>query len=105
MAPINTFSERTHPDTVVLFDVDGTLTPARNFVSQEMKDCLAQLRKKATIGFVGGSDISKQYEQLGSTILEDFDFCFAENGLTAYRLGKEMASQVRDRDIRDLIEN
>jgi hypothetical protein len=28
-------------------------------------------------------------------VLEDFDFCFAENGLTAYRLGKQMASQVR----------
>jgi hypothetical protein len=27
-------------------------------------------------------------------VLQDFDFCFAENGLTAYRLGKEMASQV-----------
>lgn len=27
-------------------------------------------------------------------VLEDFDFCFAENGLTAYRLGKQMASQV-----------
>lgn len=32
-----------------------------------MKDCLAQLRKKVAIGFVGGSDISKQYEQLGNT--------------------------------------
>ncbi|KAG0746225.1 hypothetical protein G6F57_004029 [Rhizopus arrhizus] len=94
MAPVeSTFMERTIPDTIVLFDVDGTLTPARNFVSQEMKDCLAQLRKKVAIGFVGGSDISKQYEQLGNTILEDFDFCFAENGLTAYRLGQQMASQ------------
>lgn len=27
-------------------------------------------------------------------VLEDFDFCFAENGLTAYRLGQQMASQV-----------
>jgi hypothetical protein len=32
-----------------------------------MKDCLARLRKKVAIGFVGGSDISKQYEQLGNT--------------------------------------
>lgn len=32
-----------------------------------MKDTLANLRKKTAIGFVGGSDISKQYEQLGST--------------------------------------
>lgn len=26
--------------------------------------------------------------------MEDFDFCFAENGLTAYRLGEKLASQV-----------
>ena len=32
-----------------------------------MKKVLTELRKKVVIGFVGGSDISKQYEQLGST--------------------------------------
>lgn len=32
-----------------------------------MKDTLSKLRTKAVIGFVGGSDLSKQYEQLGST--------------------------------------
>lgn len=83
MAIDSGFLDREQPDTIVLFDVDGTLTPARNvsliqfniffilnflqFISQEMKDCLANLRKKVAIGFVGGSDISKQYEQLGST--------------------------------------
>jgi len=80
-------------DTIVLFDVDGTLTPARDVIRPEMKKVLTELRKKVVIGFVGGSDISKQYEQLGSTILQDFDYCFAENGLTAYRLGKELATQ------------
>lgn len=31
MAPVESaFMERTIPDTIVLFDVDGTLTPARN---------------------------------------------------------------------------
>lgn len=29
MSPATEFSERQHPDTIVLFDVDGTLTPAR----------------------------------------------------------------------------
>lgn len=28
------------------------------------------------------------------TVLNNFDYCFAENGLTAYRLGEKMASQV-----------
>lgn len=29
MSPVSEFSERQYPDTIVLFDVDGTLTPAR----------------------------------------------------------------------------
>lgn len=44
---------------------------------------------------VGGSDLAKQQEQLGTSsipVTSVFDFCFAENGLTAYRLGKPMAS-------------
>jgi hydroxymethylpyrimidine pyrophosphatase-like HAD family hydrolase len=44
-------------NTIVLFDVDGTLTPARREVSAEMLDILVQLRSKVTIGFVGGSDL------------------------------------------------
>lgn len=87
------FAYKTNPDILVLFDVDGTLTPARLVISDEVKETLKNLRKKVVIGFVGGSDLSKQVEQLGPTVLDDFDFCFSENGLTAYRLGKEMASQ------------
>ncbi|KAL6929635.1 Phosphomannomutase 1 [Hanseniaspora valbyensis] len=87
------FAYKEKPDVLVLFDVDGTLTPARLTISDEVKETLQNLRKKVVIGFVGGSDLSKQVEQLGPTVLEDFDFCFSENGLTAYRLGKEMASQ------------
>lgn len=87
------FTDREQPDTLVLFDVDGTLTPARLVISDEMKETLTKLRKKAVIGFVGGSDLSKQVEQLGDTVLQDFDYCFSENGLTAYKQGKELASQ------------
>lgn len=77
----------------MLFDVDGTLTPARLEISDEMRETLKALRKKVVIGFVGGSDLSKQVEQLGESVLQDFDYCFSENGLTAYKLGKELASQ------------
>ncbi|KIO17671.1 hypothetical protein M407DRAFT_84754 [Tulasnella calospora MUT 4182] len=79
-----------------LFDVDGTLTPARQQVSKEMLDVLAQLRKKMAIGFVGGSDLSKISEQLavdGGRVVDGFDYGFAENGLTAYKMGKELPSQ------------
>lgn len=87
------FAHKENPKTLVLFDVDGTLTPARLGVSDEMLKTLKKLREKVVIGFVGGSDLAKQVEQLGPTVLNDFDYCFSENGLTAYKLGKELASQ------------
>lgn len=93
MSAATPFSSRTHPDTIVLFDVDGTLTPARLEVSDEMRELLAELRKKVVIGFVGGSDLAKQKEQLGSNVIDMFDFAFSENGLTAYKQGKQLASQ------------
>ncbi|KAI9596635.1 phosphomannomutase [Syncephalis fuscata] len=87
------WSDRTHPDTIVLFDVDGTLTPSRKTVTPQVLHMLQALRKKVVIGFVGGSDFPKQLEQLGDDILERFDYCFSENGLTAYRKGTQLASQ------------
>jgi phosphomannomutase len=61
-----------------------------------MLQLLSELRHKVAIGFVGGSNLVKQQEQLagpGINVTSLFDFCFAENGLTAYRLGEELASQ------------
>src|SRR3954452_9763902 len=63
-----------------------------------MLELLTQLRNKCAIGFVGGSDLAKQQEQIGDAViprvpvLDLFDFCFAENGLTAYRLGMPLPS-------------
>jgi phosphomannomutase len=60
-----------------------------------MLQLLSALRQKVAIGFVGGSDLAKQQEQLGTSsipVTTLFDFCFAENGLTAYRLGQPLAS-------------
>ncbi|CAG7851566.1 Phosphomannomutase {ECO:0000256/RuleBase:RU361118} {ECO:0000256/RuleBase:RU361118} [Serendipita indica DSM 11827] len=62
----STFADRPLK-TLVLFDVDGTLTPARLSVSTEMLDLLKELRKKVVIGFVGGSDLVKISEQLAIT--------------------------------------
>ena len=59
-----------------------------------MLQLLSELRHKVAIGFVGGSNLVKQQEQLGGPVdvITLFDFCFSENGLTAYRLGEELAS-------------
>ncbi|KAI0767209.1 eukaryotic phosphomannomutase [Fomes fomentarius] len=81
---------------LVLFDVDGTLTPARQSVSPDVIAILRKLRQKVVIGVVGGSDFVKISEQLnvpGSNVISEFDYTFAENGLTAYKLGKQLPSQ------------
>ena len=60
-----------------------------------MLQLLLRLRQKVAIGFVGGSDFAKQQEQLGTAsipVTTLFDFCFAENGLVAYRMGQPLAS-------------
>jgi len=72
------------PRILCLFDVDGTLTPARQSASQEIKDFLQDLRKRATVGIVGGSDLAKQQEQPGENIVNEVDYNFSENGLVAY---------------------
>jgi UDP-N-acetylglucosamine 2-epimerase (non-hydrolysing) len=55
---------------LLLFDVDGTLTHPRKKAEPNMITCLDNLRKKYTLGFVGGSDVNKQIEQLGKTNFE-----------------------------------
>lgn len=44
--------DRPVKETICLFDVDGTLTPARQQVSAEMLKLLSDLRQKCAIGFV-----------------------------------------------------
>jgi len=58
-----------------------------------MIDFLAKTRKTAYIGIVGGSDLNKQKEQLGESLLDDFDYVFSENGLVAFKDGKSLASK------------
>ena len=72
---------------LVLFDVDGTLTAARKQAAPEVLQFLKDLRKRVTIGMVGGSDLKKQQEQLDPDVVHMFDYTFAENGLTAYKDG------------------
>ncbi|KAJ7089685.1 phosphomannomutase [Mycena belliarum] len=89
------FSDRPHKK-LVLFDVDETLTLARQTASPEMIEVLRALRKKVAIGFVSGSNSVKITEQLsvnGSNILDDYDYAFFENGLVAYKMGHALESQ------------
>lgn len=79
--------------TLLLFDVDGTLTVPRKMAEPEMLATLRAARQQFTIGVVGGSDLKKQEEQLGSDVLANFDYVFSENGLLAFKSGKEIHRQ------------
>lgn len=78
---------------IVLFDVDGTLTTPRNKATTEMLAFLQDLRKRVSVGIVGGSDLNKIREQLGDQAEKEYDFFFAENGLKAFKQGEEIAVQ------------
>jgi len=79
--------------TLLLFDVDGTLTVPRKKATEEMLALLKAVRQNFTIGVVGGSDLVKQQEQLGHDVLQNFDYLFSENGLLAFHEGKEIHRQ------------
>lgn len=72
---------------LLLFDVDGTLTKPRLVITQSMLDILIKLKndKNIHIGFVGGSDLNKQIEQIGKENFYLFDWRFSENGLTSFK--------------------
>jgi len=82
-----------NPRILALFDIDGTLTKARATITPEMKAFMASLRGQITIGVVGGSDFAKQKEQLGESVVEEYDYAFSENGLTAYKAGELIGQQ------------
>jgi phosphomannomutase len=56
-----------------------------------MVTLLRKLKETAVVGFVGGSDLDKQREQLGD-IVDLFDFSFSENGVIASRKGTVLPS-------------
>ncbi len=91
------FSDRS--EVLMLFDVDGTLTPHRNAVRPEVAAFLLdRLMPVATVGLVSGSDLPKLVEQMGGAeTTHRFDFVFSENGLVAHRgeelIGRESISR------------
>ncbi|KAK1283193.1 hypothetical protein QJS10_CPB21g00513 [Acorus calamus] len=111
------------PGLIALFDVDGTLTAPRKVVTPEMLKFMQKLREVVTVGVVGGSDLVKISEQLGSAgfsflpftsscnltctetlsnsfdlficfaVINDYDYVFSENGLVAHKDGKLIDTQ------------
>eukprot|EP00455_Lapot_gusevi_P041116 TRINITY_DN4736_c0_g1_i3.p1 TRINITY_DN4736_c0_g1~~TRINITY_DN4736_c0_g1_i3.p1 ORF type:complete len:248 (-),score=78.67 TRINITY_DN4736_c0_g1_i3:224-967(-) len=95
-------------NTLLLFDVDGTLTKPRGRVTPDMKEFLARARTKAKVGIVGGSDLHKIKEQLGDNIVNEYDYVFSENGLVGFRDGQMLPIQslkthYSEQQLKDLI--
>ncbi|KAK1155345.1 phosphomannomutase 1 [Acipenser oxyrinchus oxyrinchus] len=84
-----------NPNILCLFDVDGTLTPAREKIDPQLDAFLKNLRRKVKIGVVGGSDYNKIAEQLGEgdEVIHKFDYVFAENGTVQYKDRKLLSKQ------------
>lgn len=81
---------------ICLFDVDGTLTKPRQNIEPWLAEFLLLLRQKMPVALVGGSDIGKIVEQMGSNfgeVVNKFDYIFAENGLMAFKNGKLFATK------------
>ena len=79
-------------NSIILFDVDGTLTLPRSKVEPEILNMLSKLKNNHSIGIVGGSDFQKIQEQLVTPLDELFDYVFCENGMVAYK-GKNLIGQ------------
>ncbi|CAB05198.3 putative phosphomannomutase [Caenorhabditis elegans] len=75
--------------TILVFDVDGTLTAARQTITPEMREFLIEARKRVPLAIVGGSDFKKITEQLADhdkdLLLSLFDYTFSENGLYGFK--------------------
>lgn len=78
-----------------LFDVDGTLTKSRGDIEPEFYEFIQNdVKAVCSLGVVGGSDFVKIAEQLkGPDMINKFDYVFCENGLVAFKHGKELARQ------------
>ena len=74
--------------------MDGTLTAPRKVVTPEMRQFLADLRKKVTVGVVGGSDLAKAKEQLGEDYLDIVDWYVTHMSLPERRHALRLCASV-----------
>lgn len=87
-------SQRSHGDTLILFDVDGTLAVPAQPAHEDIVQLLAELGGKYAVGIVGAGDFEKQQMQLGGPDLRArLDFVFSENGVHAFSGSEAIALQ------------
>lgn len=79
-------------EILLLFDIDKTLTEARDVIDLNFEKFLYErVKPLANIAIVTGGNIEKIYEQLnGKKILSEFDYIFPENGIVHIEKGVEV---------------
>lgn len=91
-------------ESIILFDIDGTLTNNNQVITNDILNFLKQLLdlKKYDIGYVSSSNLDKQIKQLGKENLSLFKWRFSENGLISYRDNKLIHKKNLVREIGDI---
>lgn len=73
-------------DVVVLFDLDGTLTPARKRITRDNVTAIAELLSHARVGIVTGSTLAYVVEQVDHLLFEQGLEVFPCNGTEHWKL-------------------
>ena len=82
----------------LLFDMDGTLTDARQPVTQDVLETLSNTRAGIKRYLVTGSDFSKVEEQMGNdNLLGLFERVYACNGTRVWNCNIDMDDETKDR--------
>jgi len=80
----------------LIFDMDGTLTPATQPISIEMMKALSKVPRSYKKYLVSGSDFSKILKQIPeSFLLNNFDKVFACNGTSVYNTNIDLDDETR----------
>ena len=76
-------------NVIAVFDIDGTLTPARKPMLPSMIECLEKVKAAGIkIAVVTGSDYVKVCEQLTKEEADKMEYVFPENGWMYYKFGE-----------------
>ena len=67
-----------------LFDVDGTLTPARQQIDETFRQFFLEWIKDKNVFLVSGFDYGKTLEQVGQEVLESVTASFNSSGNVGY---------------------
>jgi phosphomannomutase len=73
-----------------VFDIDGTLTPARLPIDLEFEAYFLEWIQGKKVYLISGSDYAKSLEQVGETILHAVAASFNTAGNICYKKGKEI---------------